>query len=68
MKKSNLLFIIGALIVGIMMILRELSIKMPDFVEGLGLGMGIACELMGAYAMNHDLSKLRNFKKRLLKK
>ena len=68
MKCSNKFLKIGLVIITIMLILHIHLINLPDFFEGLGYGIGIALELIGIYSMNHDVSKLRNFKKEVLKK
>ena len=43
-------------------------IVLPEFVSGLGLGTGIGLELIGAYSINHDMSKLKSYKMNFLKK
>jgi hypothetical protein len=43
-------------------------ITLPDFVLGFCLGVGIALNLIGAYAIRHNITKLREFKKNLVKK
>lgn len=53
MKVTNKWFNIGVVIVGTLLILRQFSVELSDFVEGLGYGAGIAFELIGVYAMNH---------------
>ncbi|NRD79023.1 hypothetical protein HPT25_16805 [Bacillus sp. BRMEA1] len=68
MKGSHKFFRIGLVIIAIMLLLHLYSIHLPDFIEGLMLGSGIALELIGVYAMKHDISKFRNFKMKLLKK
>ncbi len=67
-KGLNNFFRVGSVIIAIMLLLHLYSIQLPDFIEGLMLGSGIALELIGIYTMKHDISKFRNFKKKLLKK
>lgn len=43
-------------------------IILPESVSGLGLGTGIGLELIGVYSINHDMSKLKNYKMNFLKK
>jgi hypothetical protein len=59
---------IGLAIIAIMIFLHLYAIHLPDFIEGLMFGCGIALEIIGIYAMKHDLSKFRNFKMKLVKK
>lgn len=68
MKKSNTFLRVGMAIIGIMFLLKICSIHLPDFIEGLGFGAGIALELIGIYAINHDISKFRKYKRNVLRK
>lgn len=68
MKGSKIFFRIGLVIIAIMLLLHLYAIHLPDFIEGLMLGSGIALELIGIYTIKHDISKFRNFKMKLLKK
>jgi len=38
----------------------------PDFIIGFCIGCGIALTIIGLYAANHDFTKFKNFKKRLI--
>ena len=67
MLKQNKFLGLGLFISGMSLILRHFSVPIPDFVYGLLLGTGIGLELIGIYAINHDLSKLRKFKRSFLK-
>ena len=68
MKKPNKFLSIGLAIIAVMLLLKHFSIQLPDFIEGLGYGIGIAFELIGIYSINHDIHKLKNYKINLLKK
>ncbi|MCM3568962.1 hypothetical protein [Neobacillus mesonae] len=68
MKRPNKFLRTGLVITAVMFFLHIYSIQLPDFIEGLGYGCGIAFMLIGIYAVNHDISKLRRFKMKLLKK
>jgi len=68
LKKPNKFISIGLVIVAIMQLLKHFSVQLTDSIEGLGFGIGIAFELIGIYFMNHDISKLKNYKMNLLKK
>jgi len=54
----------GLLLVGALLAINHLII-LPHFLFGLGLGLGIALELIGAYAARHDMENVKKFKKRL---
>lgn len=41
-------------------------IQLPDIIEGVCLGACIVLYPIGLYALNHDISKLQNFKKKLI--
>jgi hypothetical protein len=62
MKRFNWFLRIGLLLVGVLFGVNHF-IELPDFVFGLGLGTGIVLEMIGIYAINHDISKLRGCKK-----
>ncbi|WP_186580845.1 hypothetical protein [Aquibacillus kalidii] len=61
MKKMSMCFPVGATIIVTMILLRQFEVHLPDFVMGLGYGVGIALELIGVYSMNNDTSKWRQF-------
>ncbi|NEZ52907.1 hypothetical protein FCV20_13190 [Clostridium botulinum] len=67
-KKANKTLIIGIFIITITTSLRHFTIQLPEFVLGLGYGIGIALELIGVYSINHDISKLQNCKRNFIKK
>lgn len=67
MKKLNKMTSIGLFIVVLTFILPRF-IALPHLILGLGLGVGLTLELIGAYSMNHDISKLRNCKKNMFQK
>jgi hypothetical protein len=43
-------------------------IRLPDSISGICIGGCIGFYPIGLYALNHDISKLQNFKKRLISK
>ena len=43
-------------------------VEIPDSVACFGTGMGISLLIFGIYAMNNDITKLKNWKKNLTKK
>ncbi|ADQ41928.1 hypothetical protein Calkr_2494 [Caldicellulosiruptor acetigenus I77R1B] len=51
-----------------MLLLKHFSVQFPDFIEGLGYGIGVGLELFGIYLMFRDTSKFRNYKMKLVKK
>lgn len=66
-KQMNLYLSLGLLINAIILSANHF-IVLPDFIYGLGLGIGISLELIGIYSINHDINKIKNFKKNLIKK
>ncbi|WP_234121498.1 hypothetical protein [Clostridium hydrogenum] len=68
MKKINKSMKIGLCIIAMVLLLKNLSVPLPDFIQGLGLGIGIGLELLGIYHLNHDTSKIKAFKRNLIKK
>lgn len=69
MKKNSLnnYLATGLLLYGLVSILNR-TIGLPEFINGLGMGTAICLELIGFYAMKHDMAKFRNFKKNLVRK
>lgn len=57
----------GLFIVTITLVIKQFA-ALPEVINGFGLGLGIALELMGVYSINHDISKIKNFKRVLVKK
>ena len=55
----------GILLIGVLIGIDHFT-ELPDFLYGLGLGLGIALELIGAYAVRHNMKKIKEFKKRAL--
>ncbi|HEX2866937.1 MAG TPA: hypothetical protein VHO03_07830 [Ignavibacteriales bacterium] len=68
MKRPNKILTAGLLLVPSLFALRLFQVKLPDFLQGALLGLGIGLEFLGIYAEKHDLSKLRNFKLKILGK
>lgn len=66
-KQMNLYLILGLLINSIIFSVNHF-IELPDFISSLGIGIGICLELIGLYSINHDITKIKNFKKNLIKK
>lgn len=58
---------LGLVIIGIVFGISEF-IELPDIIHGFCLGVGIALELIGLYTTNHDIAKIKNFKKGLFRK
>lgn len=67
MAKLNKSTRIGLVIFALTLLLKRL-IDLPDFIHGLGVGSSIIFMLIGVYAVNHDISKLKNLKLNFLKK
>jgi len=62
MKKFNKYQIWGLLLIAFGLTGKEMSV-IPDFVIGFCLGYGIILTIIGLYAVSHNLTKIKNFKK-----
>ncbi|GAA4057471.1 hypothetical protein [Amphibacillus indicireducens] len=65
-NKMNKYLLLGLLINSLLLILKRF-IDIPDSVAGFGTGLGLSLLIFGIYAMNHDITKLKNWKRYLLK-
>ncbi|RLQ92290.1 hypothetical protein [Falsibacillus albus] len=66
--KNPLLFVsIGLFLVVGRMILTQF-VSLPDFLNGLILGIGLALEVIGLYGISRNPSKVKKFKKSFFKK
>ncbi len=66
-NKMSKYVILGMLINSIVISAKQLA-NIPDGISGFGMGLGIGLEIFGLYSMNHDIAKIKNFKKNLIKK
>lgn len=66
-KKLNIYQRIGLLLIAINLSSNQFNF-LPDIINGFCLGAGTALTLMGMYAYTHDISKIRNYKIRLIKR
>jgi len=64
-KKKSWQLILGVIIFIIITVLRQFA-ELPDFICGFGYGLCIVLELYGLLAMNHNVEKLKNFKRRII--
>lgn len=62
-NKVNIYIVLGLLIISIKHI-----IEIPDEFGCFSTGMGILLFVFGLYAMNHDLTKIKNLKRNFIKK
>ncbi len=67
MRQWNKFLSMGLLIFGITLFLKNV-IGIPEFFVGFGIGLGLFFELLGAYALRHDVSHLRMFKVKFIRK
>lgn len=67
MKKINNYICWGLLLNGIWMLSIRVNL-LPDFIEGLTVGLGIVFILIGICSEKYDLSKVKNYKKKLFKR
>lgn len=66
-KKINK-YILWGLLTNSFPIVMKKFVEIPDSVACFGTGMGISLLIFGIYAMNNDITKLKNWKKNLTKK
>lgn len=64
MKKLNNYIYFGVFFNGLWLLSNHL-IFLPDFIEGVCVGVGLTFTLIGIYAVNHDISALKKYKKTL---
>ena len=67
MRKLNNHISFGLLIYVFWAISKEFF-QLPEFINGFCLGLSIVLMLLGAYRENHDITKIKKFKKDLLLK
>lgn len=67
MNKINKYLQAGLLFNVIFLMSNQLS-NFPELLKGFFAGLAIALMLFGAYATNHDVSKLEGFKKGMFNK
>ncbi len=66
MKKLNIYHTLGLLFISVFLASSQVSF-MPELIKGCLAGAGIILTLVGVYAYNHDISKLRNWKLSLIR-
>lgn len=62
MKKFNNYINWGLLFNGILL-LGNITNLLPEIIKGFCVGLGFTLILFGMYSENHDISKVRNYKK-----
>lgn len=67
MKRFNKYMTIGLLFNGLFLYMSRFD-SVHDFIKGLTAGAAIGLMLLGIYAQNHDISKLRDKKKIIIKR
>lgn len=64
MRKLNKYISFGLLINGFWLFSNRFF-QLPEFINGFCVGLGITLMLWGAYIENHDVTKIKNFKKNI---
>ncbi|GAA0696467.1 hypothetical protein GCM10008904_00480 [Paraclostridium ghonii] len=64
MKKCNNYINFGIFLNGICLLGNHINV-LPEFIKGLCFGLSFILILIGIYSENHDISKLRDYKKML---
>ena len=62
MKKLNNYICWGLFFNGLFILGNKFDL-FPEFIKGLFAGLGITLILLGIYSENHDISKLKSYKK-----
>lgn len=65
MKKFNNYTNLGLLFNGVFLFGNYTNL-LPEFIKGLCVGLGLILIFIGIYSENHDISKLRSYKKGIL--
>lgn len=65
-NERNIYFIIGYIAYFIYLGIGHF-IELPDMISGFCAGLSIVMLLIGAYTSRHDVNKLREFKRKLLR-
>lgn len=65
MRKLNNYIRFGLLIYAFWMISKEFF-QLPEFLNGFCAGLSIVLLLLGAYRENHNINKLKNFKRKVI--
>ena len=67
MKKLNNYIKLG-LLFNVIFIIGNYTDIFPEFIKGFLVGFGLTLIFIGIYSENHDISKLKNYKKCMLNK
>ena len=65
MKKLNNYTNFGLLFNGIFLLGNSTDL-LPEFIKGVCVGLGLILIVIGMYSENHDISKVRSYKKSIL--
>lgn len=67
MKKRNKYLNFGVCFYVIFLVTNQFNLA-PEFIKGLCVGLGLFLMIIGGYSENHDISKIKSFKKIFIKK
>ena len=65
MRKLNNYIRFGLFIYAFWMVSKRVF-QLPEFVNGFCVGLSIVLLLLGAYRENHNINKLKNFKRKVI--
>lgn len=69
MKKNKInKYILWGVLINAIVRVTKMFVDIPDGLVCFGTGLGFALILLGIYAMNNDMARLRRFKTGLIKK
>lgn len=66
-KKMNNYICLGLVLNGIWILSIRFNL-LPDFIEGVIVGLGLLFVLIGIYCEKYDISKIKKYKKNLFSK
>ena len=68
MKKNKInKYILWGILINAIVRVTKMFVDIPDALVCFGTGLGISLILLGVYAMNNDMVKVRKFKENLFK-
>ena len=65
MKKTNN-YILAGLLINTFWLSSRYLFPLPEFINGFCVGLSITLIIWGAYIQSHDISKIKNFKRKIL--
>ena len=61
-------YVLWGILINAIVRITKMFVDIPDALVCFGTGLGISLILLGVYAMNNDMARIRRFKTSLIKK